>query len=148
VPTIKKEKTMHQENLEMWQHPHLFHADKRTVEKRTLLVVAITFLTMILEIVFGWLANSMAALPGDSPGTALAKKEGIVGFKMILILILAILGVVFTAQNVTVVEIRFLFWRLELSRALLILFLLLVGFTSGWLGRGAFSAGRSKRKSG
>jgi cation diffusion facilitator family transporter len=62
VPTIKKEKAMHQENLEMWQHPHLFHADKRTVEKRTLLVVAITFLTMILEIVFGWLANSMALL--------------------------------------------------------------------------------------
>lgn len=53
---------MHQENLELWQHPHLFHADKRMLEKRTLLVVVITFLTMIAEIVLGWLANSMALL--------------------------------------------------------------------------------------
>lgn len=53
---------MHQEKLELWQHPHLFHADKKTLEKRTLLVVVITFLTMIAEIVFGWLTNSMALL--------------------------------------------------------------------------------------
>ncbi len=59
---IKKGKAMPQKNLELWQHPHLFHADKKTLEKRTLLVVAITFLTMIAEIVLGWLANSMALL--------------------------------------------------------------------------------------
>jgi cation diffusion facilitator family transporter len=53
---------MHQQELESWQHPHLFHSDKRSVEKRTLIVVAITFAAMIVEIVFGWLANSLALL--------------------------------------------------------------------------------------
>ncbi len=53
---------MRQQNLELWQHPHLFNAEKKTVEKRTLTVVVITFLAMIAEIVFGWLANSMALL--------------------------------------------------------------------------------------
>jgi cation diffusion facilitator family transporter len=53
---------MRQQNLELWQHPHLFNAEKKTVEKRTLGVVAITFLAMVAEIVFGWLANSMALL--------------------------------------------------------------------------------------
>jgi cation diffusion facilitator family transporter len=53
---------MHQQELELWQHPHLFHGEKRDVEKRTLLVVIITFLAMAAEIVFGLLANSMALL--------------------------------------------------------------------------------------
>jgi len=79
---------------------------------------------------------------------SLAKTEGIVSLKIILILFLALLGLIFIAQNIAVVEIRFLFWRLELSRALLILFLLLIGFTIGWLGRSTFSAGRNRRKGG
>ena len=53
---------MHQQKLESWQHPHLFHDEKRAVEKRTMAVVILTFLAMIAEIVFGWLANSMALL--------------------------------------------------------------------------------------
>lgn len=53
---------MAQQKLESWQHPHLFHDDKRAVEKQTLAVVVLTFLCMVVEIVFGWLANSMALL--------------------------------------------------------------------------------------
>ena len=53
---------MHQQELESWQHSHLFNSDKKSLEKRTLIVVAITFAAMIVEIVFGWLANSMALL--------------------------------------------------------------------------------------
>jgi cation diffusion facilitator family transporter len=49
-------------HLELWQHPHLFGGEKKTVEKRTLIVVLITFATMIAEIVFGWLTRSMALL--------------------------------------------------------------------------------------
>jgi len=53
---------MHGQKLESWQHPHLFHSEKKSVEKRTLVVVVITFLAMIAEITFGWLSNSMALL--------------------------------------------------------------------------------------
>jgi len=52
----------HKEQIELWQHHHLFNADKKAVEKRTLIVVIITFVTMIAEILFGWISNSMALL--------------------------------------------------------------------------------------
>lgn len=56
-------------------------------------------------------------------------------FKLILILILILTGfaVLFIVQNVVVVEIRFLFWTLSMSRSLLIFFLLAVGIIIGWL---------------
>ncbi|HOI75534.1 MAG TPA: CDF family Co(II)/Ni(II) efflux transporter DmeF [Syntrophales bacterium] len=44
----------------MWQHQHVFNVEKKTVEKQTLIVVIITLITMIAEIFFGWLTNSMA----------------------------------------------------------------------------------------
>jgi len=50
------------DNMEMWQHPHLFSLDKKKVEKRTLIVVIVTFAAMVAEIAFGWLSNSMALL--------------------------------------------------------------------------------------
>ena len=53
---------MHNEQIELWQHHHTFNFDKKTVEKRTLIVVIITFVTMIAEILFGWISNSMALL--------------------------------------------------------------------------------------
>ncbi|EKD26821.1 MAG: cation diffusion facilitator family transporter [uncultured bacterium] len=53
---------MHKENLELWQHHHLFNADKTLIEKRTFIVVMVTFVTMILEIFFGLLSNSIALL--------------------------------------------------------------------------------------
>jgi len=52
--------------------------------------------------------------------------------RLILVLILGSLAVIFIAQNVTVVEISFLFWRASLSSALLIFFTLMIGFLLGW----------------
>ncbi len=51
---------MHNENIGLWQHQHVFNVEKRAIEKRTLIVVIITFITMIAEIFIGWLTNSMA----------------------------------------------------------------------------------------
>jgi cation diffusion facilitator family transporter len=53
---------MHQDRIEMWQHRHTFNVDKQHIEKRTLAVVIITFIMMTVEILFGWLTNSMALL--------------------------------------------------------------------------------------
>ncbi|MRR16187.1 MAG: cation transporter [Deltaproteobacteria bacterium] len=53
---------MHNEQIELWQHHHVFNAEKKAVEKRTLIVVIITFATMVAEILVGWLSNSMALL--------------------------------------------------------------------------------------
>jgi cation diffusion facilitator family transporter len=53
---------MHNEKIELWQHNHLFNVEKQAIEKRTLIVVIITFVTMIAEILFGWISNSMALL--------------------------------------------------------------------------------------
>ena len=52
--------------------------------------------------------------------------------KVILIIILASLAVLFITQNVAVVEVSFLFWSISMSRALLIFFLLILGFSLGW----------------
>jgi len=56
----ERSSSMHHMSLEQWQHTHVFNKDKSITEKRTLIVVIITFITMIAEIVFGWLTNSMA----------------------------------------------------------------------------------------
>jgi len=53
---------MHDEQIELWEHHHLFNVDKKSVEKSTFIVVVITFVTMIAEILFGCLSHSMALL--------------------------------------------------------------------------------------
>ena len=65
--------------------------------------------------------------------------------KLITIIILAGLAVVFIIQNVVVVELRFFFWTLSMSRALLMFLILSVGIILGWLLCAAFS--RRKRNS-
>jgi uncharacterized integral membrane protein len=52
--------------------------------------------------------------------------------KLILSLVLLGLLVIFSAQNYEVVQVRFLFWRLEMSRAVLLLLVLAVGLAIGW----------------
>lgn len=52
--------------------------------------------------------------------------------KLILAVILSSLAVWFVAQNSSVVEIAFLFWRFSISTAVLIFLLLLGGFLLGW----------------
>jgi uncharacterized integral membrane protein len=53
--------------------------------------------------------------------------------KLISSLLLTGLVVLFVTQNVEVVEIRFMFWQLSMSRSLLIFFLLAIGILVGWL---------------
>lgn len=53
-------------------------------------------------------------------------------FKLILILIIAGLVVIFITQNVAAVDVTFLIWSISMSRALLIFFVLIVGFVLGW----------------
>ncbi|GJL50376.1 lipopolysaccharide assembly protein LapA domain-containing protein [Candidatus Nitrospira salsa] len=55
-----------------------------------------------------------------------------------LIAILTLLGcvIIFAVQNYEVVELRFLFWQLDMSRALLLFFVFGGGVMTGWLLRG------------
>jgi len=53
-------------------------------------------------------------------------------YRLILILTLAGLAVLFMIQNIAVVEIRFLFWSVQMSRALLMFFLVAIGIIIGW----------------
>jgi lipopolysaccharide assembly protein A len=65
-------------------------------------------------------------------------------FKLILSAILAGLAVIFIIQNTAVVDIRFLFWTLSMSRLLLFFFLLAIGVILGWLLHG-YSMHRTKK---
>ncbi|MEO7742533.1 MAG: CDF family Co(II)/Ni(II) efflux transporter DmeF [Usitatibacter sp.] len=49
-------------DLSRWQHEHAFDAGNRAGERRTWIVVALTAVTMVAEIVAGWLTHSMALL--------------------------------------------------------------------------------------
>ena len=66
-------------------------------------------------------------------------------YKMITALILAGLAVVFIVQNVNVVEIKFLFWSIQMSRSLFMFFLLAVGIIVGWIMRGHLIKKKIKR---
>ena len=52
--------------------------------------------------------------------------------KLVISLVLAGLAVLFIIQNVMVVDIRFLFWTLSMSQALLMFFILAIGIVIGW----------------
>ena len=49
-------------DLSLWQHTHAFDAGNRTAERRTWIVVVITAITMVAEIIAGWMTGSMALL--------------------------------------------------------------------------------------
>ena len=53
-------------------------------------------------------------------------------FYLILIIALSGFALVFTVQNVAAVDVTFLVWTLSMSRALLIVFTLSIGFLLGW----------------
>jgi uncharacterized integral membrane protein len=53
------------------------------------------------------------------------------------------LVVLFTLQNVTVVDLTFLIWTFRLPRALLVFLILIVGFVAGWILRSVMSPARS-----
>lgn len=53
---------MHTADLTPWQHTHQFHSTNVLGERNTRRVVALTAVMMVVEIVAGWLFNSMALL--------------------------------------------------------------------------------------
>jgi putative membrane protein len=53
--------------------------------------------------------------------------------KRISLVIIAILFAVFIVQNAQVVEVRFLLWGTEASRAIVLLVTFSLGLVSGWL---------------
>ena len=65
-------------------------------------------------------------------------------FKIILSVILAGLALIFIFQNFAVIDIRFLFWTLVISRSLLMLLLFLMGLILGWLLHSYSSHSRKK----
>jgi uncharacterized integral membrane protein len=54
-------------------------------------------------------------------------------FRLISILVIVALALIFVLQNVAAVEVNFLTWTVSMSRALLILITLAIGFVLGWL---------------
>ncbi len=56
-------------------------------------------------------------------------------FKLILALVLIGLVVLFAVQNYEVVQLRLLFWSVEMSRALLLFLVLATGIGLGWIVR-------------
>lgn len=50
-------------------------------------------------------------------------------------IILLLLIVVFAVQNAAVIDIRFLAWRLDIRRSVLIFSVLVIGFVMGWSSR-------------
>jgi uncharacterized integral membrane protein len=75
---------------------------------------------------------------------SLSYEESIMNYKLILILILAGLSVIFIVQNVDVIEIRFLFWSIQMSRALLMFFLFAIGIIIGWFLQSFFKHSQGK----
>lgn len=51
---------------------------------------------------------------------------------------LLLLVVIFIVQNATVVEIQLLFWKITMSRSLMVLLVLLTGMVIGWISAGHF----------
>lgn len=49
-----------------------------------------------------------------------------------IVAILVLFVLVFLAQNIEVVTVKFIFWELSMSRAILLFFSLLLGFIVGW----------------
>jgi uncharacterized integral membrane protein len=53
--------------------------------------------------------------------------------KLLTALTLIALAAIFIVQNAEVVELRFLFWGMAMSRSLMFIFILLIGIAAGWL---------------
>lgn len=66
--------------------------------------------------------------------------------KLILALVLAGLVVLFVIQNAGAVELRFLFWRLAMSQALLVFLVFAAGILLGWLLYGLAAHRRAARR--
>jgi len=52
--------------------------------------------------------------------------------KFIVTLILIVFATIFIVQNAEMVELRFLFWKMAMSRSLMFVFLVICGILIGW----------------
>jgi putative membrane protein len=68
--------------------------------------------------------------------------------KRIAFLVLALIFAVFVAQNAQVLEVRFLFWSTQVSRALVLLGTFILGLIVGWVSRWAWRKGQESAKKG
>jgi uncharacterized integral membrane protein len=66
-------------------------------------------------------------------------------FRLALALVLGALFLIFIAQNYKVVEIRFLFWTLSMSRVVLLFGVFGVGTLVGWLLKSFISRSATER---
>jgi uncharacterized membrane protein YciS (DUF1049 family) len=64
--------------------------------------------------------------------------------RLFLWLALLVIVALFVAQNAQAVEVRFLVWRLAMSQALLLIFVLSVGFGLGWILHAYFAWQRAR----
>lgn len=65
-------------------------------------------------------------------------------YKLIGGLICVALVILFVIQNSAVVEVRFLFWSIAMSRSLLIFMILVLGIVTGWLFHSFMAHGAKK----
>ncbi|MFC1823497.1 lipopolysaccharide assembly protein LapA domain-containing protein [Thermodesulfobacteriota bacterium] len=63
--------------------------------------------------------------------------------KHVFILIFLVLFLVFIIQNMQIVEVQLLFWKVSMSRALMLLGTLVIGLIGGWFIK-SFHFSRSK----
>lgn len=60
-------------------------------------------------------------------------------------IVLILLGLIFVAQNTEVIRVAFLFWAMEMSLAVFMLLLLVVGVLAGWFLRSYYRHQRRRR---
>jgi uncharacterized integral membrane protein len=66
-------------------------------------------------------------------------------FKIGLIAILALVALIFLAQNIEVVTVSILLWDISMSLAVMIFFLTLIGFMIGWFLHSYLSYRKTKK---
>ena len=55
------------------------------------------------------------------------------GIRRTVVVVIALLVIIFIVQNTQVVDVRILFWKVSMSRALVLLGTFGVGLLSGWM---------------
>lgn len=66
--------------------------------------------------------------------------------KRLVLLIVSVPVLLFIVQNIQVAELRFLFWRIAMPQALLIIFIFASGVLIGWMLRAFFADSRGREQ--
>lgn len=65
--------------------------------------------------------------------------------RLVTSIVLILLALIFVAQNTEMVRVTFLLWAMEMSLALFILMLLVIGMLAGWMLRSYYRHHRRRR---